>query len=346
MPSTEERPNLDILRSFAVTSVLVDHLVPTLEYHLGYHFPFAQLTEHIGHWGVMAFFVHTTLVLMHSLGRLERSGCQRVTRTFLVRRAFRIYPLSILCVAVAVFLALPAVTWGVAVPSSWQVRTANVLLVQNFWTKKSIIGPLWSLPYEVQMYLVLPFLHRFARRWAVGGILVLLVTAIAGGTALAITSGHLSSAAYIPCFLSGVLCFVMERKQRVLFPASWWPFYLLLLVLVFCAANIDAMRPLYWVSWVICLVLAVSTNLFGESTSRWLSSSTKTIAQYSYGLYLWHVPMLHLVFGVVRVRSPLSGTLMFLPLTLAAAVLSYHLVEAPLVGLGRRLSAEPRRPIG
>jgi peptidoglycan/LPS O-acetylase OafA/YrhL len=337
LPSTEERPNLDILRAFAVTAVLIDHLVPTLEYHVGYHFPLALLTEHIGHWGVMAFFVHTTLVLMHSLGRLERAGPTAVTRRFLLRRAFRIYPLSILCVAVAVFLAVPAVTWGVAVPSTWQVRAANVLLVQNFWTKKSVIGPLWSLPYEVQMYLVLPVLHRFARRWAVAGILVLLVAAIAAGATLAVTSGHLGSAAYIPCFLAGALCFALEKKQHELFPASWWPPFLLVLALLFCAVNIDAMRPIFWVSWVICLVLAASINVFRESTSRRFNAVAKTIAQYSYGLYLWHVPVLHLVFGVVGVHSPLAGTLLFLPLTLAAAILSYHLVEAPLVAVGRKL---------
>ena len=65
-------PNLDILRAVAVLTVVVDHLVPTLRFH-GYEVPRSvqSLTLHIGHAGVLAFFVHTSLVLMYSL---ERTG--------------------------------------------------------------------------------------------------------------------------------------------------------------------------------------------------------------------------------------------------------------------------------
>lgn len=337
MNFSEERPNLDILRSLAVLAVLIDHLVPTLEYQLGYRFPLSMLTEHIGHWGVMAFFVHTCLVLMHSLERLDRSRPGAVARTFLVRRAFRIYPLSITSILVVLFLGVPAVTWGHAEHASWQVKIANLLLIQNLWTKKSIIGPLWSLPYEMQMYLVLPFLYRFARRWSAGGILALLGASIVGGIVLVTISGRLNLAAYVPCFLSGVLCFALEKQQRARLPASWWPWFLLALCLGYSAANIDAMRPIFWLSWVGCFALGITINLFRESTSRSLNELTKSLARYSYGLYLWHVPVLHLIFGVVRVRSPFVGSLVFFPLTLAAAVVSYHLIEAPLIGVGRRL---------
>ena len=342
MPPRDDQPNLDTLRSLAVTAVLIDHLVPTLEYRLNYHFPLAKFTEHIGHWGVMAFFVHTCLVLMHSLERLsarrvQQGGRSTVTRDFLVRRAFRIYPLSISCVLVALVLGLPAVTWGGPVIATWQEILANLLLVQNFWTKKSVLGPLWSLPYEVQMYLLLPFLYRFALRWSAIGVLVLIGFACSAGVILAITSGHLNFAAYVPCFLAGVLCFALESKQRALFPAFAWPLFLLVLGFAYCTANIDAMRPVFWFSWLGCLALGLAINMFRQSTSRWFNSVTKKIAQYSYGLYLWHVPVLHVVFGVARVRSPLLGSLAFVPLTLLASILSYHLIEEPLIGVGRKI---------
>lgn len=333
----DDRPNLDMLRSLAVLAVIIDHLVPTLEFRLDYHFPLAKFTEHIGHWGVMAFFVHTCLVLMHSLGRLTSSGRGTVSRDFLVRRAFRIYPLSISCVVLVVVLGLPAVTWGAPAVTTWQEILANLLLVQNLWTKKSVIGPLWSLPYEVQMYLLLPFLYRFARRWSALGVVGLIGLSCLAGIALAVTSGHLNFAAYVPCFLAGVLCFTLEGKQRAIFPAALWPCFLLVLGFAYCAANIDAMRPVFWLSWLGCLALGLAINTFRQSTSRWLNGVTQRVARYSYGLYLWHVPVLHLVFGVARVRSPLLGSLVFLPLTFAISILSYHLVEEPLIGFGRKI---------
>src|ERR1035441_1228406 len=86
--------NLDILRSFAVSVVLIDHLVRTLAAHTGFHNAAVMaFTSQIGHAGVLAFFVHTSLVLMYSLERLNRTA-GRVGLRFYLRRFFRIYPLS------------------------------------------------------------------------------------------------------------------------------------------------------------------------------------------------------------------------------------------------------------
>ena len=54
--------------------------------------------------GVLMFFIHTSLVLMMSL---ERLGEVRTIQRFYVRRAFRIYPLAVLTVLIALLIRVP-----------------------------------------------------------------------------------------------------------------------------------------------------------------------------------------------------------------------------------------------
>src|SRR5437868_13016667 len=91
--------NLDMLRALAVTCVVIAH---------GLNITHAswiskQHLDHLGRTGVLFFFVHTSLVLMMSLERqIAKSGSTFTWLRFMIRRVFRIYPLSILAVALTV----------------------------------------------------------------------------------------------------------------------------------------------------------------------------------------------------------------------------------------------------
>src|SRR3569833_2861610 len=141
LPAVRDSANLDLLRSFAVLCVFVCHL------------PFA-----IGRWdgigiaGVILFFVHTSYVLLLSLQRNAYSWAG-----FQVRRIFRIYPLAILALLSYALLHIPYANLGRAyVLPTFNLRDviANLFLVQNLTGNQSIPRVLWSLPYELQMYLV------------------------------------------------------------------------------------------------------------------------------------------------------------------------------------------------
>ena len=169
-------PNLDFLRSAAVLMVLFDHLCRRFYLdHLGW-FGVAD----VGVFGVLLFFVHTSLVLMYSMQRSGLHGMALV-KNFAIRRVFRIYPLSILAVLTAVALHLHADGRGISFgPRPGAVEfVSNLLLIQNLTFSDSIIGPLWSLPIELQMYLLLPILFLWRKRsfwkliflWGLSGIL-------------------------------------------------------------------------------------------------------------------------------------------------------------------------------
>src|SRR5262249_36713604 len=156
----KENPNLDLLRAAAVMLVLVSHLVMALGY-LEHPTSKELAVRELAMIGVLMFFIHTSLVLMMSLDRL---GEEAIIRRFYIRRAFRIYPLAIVTIAAALAFKIPPHFDPAYEAPSGIAILENALLVQNLFQTPDIVGPMWSLPLEVQMYLMLPFIYFFARR--------------------------------------------------------------------------------------------------------------------------------------------------------------------------------------
>jgi peptidoglycan/LPS O-acetylase OafA/YrhL len=333
--------NLDILRSFAVSVVLIDHLVRTLVARESFHSTaIVTFSRQIGHVGVLAFFVHTSLVLMYSLERITHTG-DRVSLRFYLRRFFRIYPLSIFCVTSVLTFHVPICTWWSADMVTPRVIVANYLLVQNLVTKVSVLSPLWSLPYEVQMYLVLPALYYLSLRKQSIIYLSGLILFFSGlGLLISWKTGHLNMAAYIPCFLCGVLCYALRNRIREVFPSVLWPLFVFLLISSYCLVNHDD-APNYWIGWIFCIVLGLAINLFGDSNNKYLNAVAEKVALYSYGMYLFHLPILYLVFVVLGIHHKLFGTFLFVVLTMAVSATTYHFIESPFIEIGRRLSSRP-----
>ena len=338
------RSNLDILRACAVSCVLAHHLLLTLHSHLGLwdesqrHYAAA-----LGHVGVLAFFVHTSLVLMYSLERMHAAGGP-VTMPFYIRRFFRIYPLSVAAILIATLFHVPYKVWDVAQSVSRAAVVANLLLVQNLWTGQQVLGPLWSLPYEVQMYVVLPVLYLLATRKRaplyLGG---LFAAFCAFGLVLETRTAHLNMAAYVPCFLAGVLCYALRRRVRPILPAALWPAFLLAGMLIFLLGNKAHDEPTTWSGWVLCLVLGLAINAFRDSESSVVNVAAEKVALYSYGMYLLHIPVLYLLFAVLEIKQAVTGVVLFIAFTGLVSVAAFHLLESPFIDLGRRLSSHGRR---
>lgn len=162
-------PNLDLLRATAVLMVVVFHVLLSLRMVAGR----LGWLMGLGRWAVLIFFVHTSLVLMYSLQRqttTEAAIGWRHYLAFLLRRCFRLLPLSTVVIAAVVVLDLPvaSVHHGrfAAVHPGVGGILANLFLVQNLTGTDPVMGTLWSLPFEMQMYLALPFAYVIAVRRA------------------------------------------------------------------------------------------------------------------------------------------------------------------------------------
>lgn len=171
--------NLDILRSIAVLAVFLSHALQVMAgCRLGESFAYGVDTFSLGRIGVLLFFVHTSLVLMQSLERTATTlAGWPLARYFYIRRAFRIYPLSVCLILLCIAFSVPAFALGVPYRwDGWKWLVANLLLIQNIVRVDAVSSPLWSLPFEMQIYLILPLLFLLVRAPGGGARLVLSFT--------------------------------------------------------------------------------------------------------------------------------------------------------------------------
>ena len=333
--SSAESANLDLLRSAAVSFVVLFHLVLFFGARRPWLYAEGGFVSSLGHWGVLMFFVHTCLVLMRSLERMDRHGARAgLFLEFMVRRCFRLLPLSVLTVLVVVAFRLPV---GHLVDGQFlAVRTravdviANLLLVQNLTGSDSLEAPLWSLPFEMQMYLVLPAIFLFVRRRRAAAALGLWAAAFAFGL---VWERHqvLQMPAYVPCFLSGVVAFKLAPSSKQ-WPSWLWP---VVLAAVSCAYL---QNPSFSRGWLCCLALGMGVSQFADIPRGALQRVCQYIARYSYGVYLWHFISIWFAFVVVGGTSIVLSIALFAVLLFAIPVALYHFVEAPMIRVGARVA--------
>jgi peptidoglycan/LPS O-acetylase OafA/YrhL len=315
--------NLDFLRAVAVLCVFFAHLYERL---LQQH---TLPSHHFGQPGVIIFFVHTSLVLMMSLDRSKLTG-RPMFQEFFVHRFFRLYPLSIVCVLVA-YLA-PGSTWSV------RELLTNLALTTNLTYDDVMVGGLWTLPLEVQMYVMLPFLFVCLRNRPISWVFALWLASIPIALIQPGISGRLQVLSYVPCFLGGVIAWRMGPRAAL--PGWLWPLGLMVAALPWMTSpgNQFAFR------WITCLALGLAIPLFKEMPTSWLTSVSKTIAKYSYGIYLTHVAALTIAFGRMSHYPMYLQVCAFAVIAVILPLMAYHLIEHPMITFGKQLLTKPAPP--
>ena len=330
--------NLDVLRSTAVLAVLSQHLA----YSLGHR---SLAFGRLGHAGVLMFFVHTSLVLMASL---ERDGAPETSgwmRRFYLRRAFRIYPLAWVVIAAVVLLKVPAGT----IPAKYDAPSAgtiaaNIALVQDLAGRNDVLVALWTLPIELQMYVLLPLCFLLARTNRATWMALMVVSGIAAATFYSWGNSEphrilglwrLRVLAYLPCFLMGVLAyFLLRRRGATRLPAWSWP-----IVIALDLACLILWRVNWTVSIAFCAALGFAIPLVRDARPSAYTRGAHSIATYSYGIYLVHLLALRVGFSVLHDWPAPTEWLATTAVLTAGSYLGYHVIEKPAIEMGRRLAS-------
>jgi peptidoglycan/LPS O-acetylase OafA/YrhL len=93
-----------------------------------------------------------------------------------------------------------------------------------------------------------------------------------------------------------------------------------------------------WEEWAVCLLLGLAIPLFATIRSTWVNAATETIAKYSYGIYLTHFFVIWLAFEKFSSAAVWWKISLFVTLAVALPVIFYHLVEEPMIQLGKRVA--------
>jgi peptidoglycan/LPS O-acetylase OafA/YrhL len=318
--------NLDALRALAVLLVVLGHGAAFFD-ALGPYGPFHLVA--LGALGVLLFFVHTSLVLMQSLEREPGAA------SFLVRRAFRIYPLAIVVILLIAVFRIPQASISAhhfaGFSPDFGDMVSNLSLTTNFSLRAPILGPTWSLSYELQMYVFLPFVFLFARTLWRASVVFL------ASLALAMVGRHYSATTnlsfFAPCFMSGVLAYQVGKRILPVLPAFCWLLFMGGVSALYIAGGDSPYKD-----YGLCLALGLAIPCFWQIRSLALTRASHYVAKYSYGIYLTHFAALYFAFDRLAAQPLALRIAMFVGLATALPMAFYHAIEEPCVRLGKRIT--------
>ncbi len=345
-------PGLDGLRAVAVLAVIAYHL----------QLPFAQG----GLLGVGVFFTLSGYLITDLLlGQRAVSGQLKLAE-FWLRRARRLLPaLFVMLAVVAVWVALldraqlpglrPAMAAAAGYVSNWWLIAQHSSYFARFGPP-SALGHLWSLAVEEQFYLIWPWLLllglraapcRGGRYW-LAGVTLALAAASAVEMALLYHPGYDPTRVYdgtdtraFALMIGAALAFVWPSLQlradigsrgRWLLDGAGAAGLVLILLLVWRTGQYS---PFLYRGGMVVLsagtaaVVAACASpaarigrVLGWGPLRWLGVR-------SYGIYLWHYPIIVLTTPANGSESVARGAAQ-LAASVTVAALSWHFIEEPV----------------
>jgi peptidoglycan/LPS O-acetylase OafA/YrhL len=280
----------------------------------------------IGSGAVAIFFAISGFLMAYLYG--DRPFSRKNAADFLVNRFARIYPVYLAAVLLVVVLsAVLGLGYIDPITGPFQIVRHIVMLGST--------GVLWTIPPEIQFYLVFPFIWMFlANPVRYQWIAVLIGCLLAIDGLLGFPGSGILLISKLPYFLLGVLAgYLHPRLQSAARGITVGVMAILLpaFLLSHRALSIEVSDTLWGMSTALAAALSVllvarehpiSAALFASRPFRFLGTI-------SFSLYLLHVPCLFLT------AKLLAGMPLWLVIpigcavALAVATASYHVIEAP-----------------
>ncbi len=358
---------MDGLRAFAILGVLLTHDQPWV---IAGHSNVAW--KGLGGWGVQLFFaISGVLICWRLLEEEERVGAIHLG-SFYLRRLFRIQPAAFCYLGAVAVLFLSGV-----IAANWSFWLAAGLSYVNFVITEStppgaaaFLGHFWTLAVEEHFYILLSlFLFLFRERRIL--LLALALTVLFAGQNHGMEHGEFSGQIsprrtywiiqflLVPALFTLVVRLPQVRRFVGTFFKPWVAVLTTLLMMVGSQWDKDpkgltqSWHDFSTILFLIVnrnslfygfalIVIAVMLNPRSLSTRFLELSPIRFVGRLSYSIYLWHILFFIPPYLGDLVHSPVLTTLSVRPwkylATAVTALLSYYLIEKPLIRFGHRIA--------
>jgi peptidoglycan/LPS O-acetylase OafA/YrhL len=353
-PPASRDNNFNLLRVIAALLVLVTHSYGVTGF--GDDEPMMKVFGvSLGTFAVDVFFVTSGYLIAKSWDR------RRSPAEFLWSRFLRIYPALWVCVAFCVFVVglyfttLPAIEFLTHFSVLKFVLEDTTLIIKGVYTtlpgvfattdgEGSVNVPLWTLPYELKMYLGLLALGwtGLLYRRLVPPLLALAAYAIYVWTLRTDYEGHGIEiySRFIFFFAAGTTLYL----ERNLVPLKWS----IALPLVALIGASVALPDKDWRSVVLDLCMPYLVIFLALVPSGFFRAYNK-VGDYSYGLYIYGFPVQQSLVALAGGSQSVGANLIWTIVVAGAlAALSWHFLEKHALALKWRpwRTAPVLRPAG
>jgi len=346
MPKTN---NFDLIRLAAALQVAINHTAANFNVD-GWGAGLIAVTGLLP--GVPVFFFISGFLISRSFEKNPVLG------DFFLNRILRVYPGLTAC-----FLLSVAAVWWVGYFDTITVADSKIglwiaaqLSIVQFYNPDFmrqygtgvLNGSMWTITVELQFYVLVPIVHALLRgrpsTRANGILLVLILIFLCVNQAYVHDAPHyshefwykLAGVSFAPWFYMFLVGVAFQRNFAFL--QRWLAGRFALVLAFYCFIAIAMGRPLNWnfgntlgpaLFLLICLVTFAAA--FSCST---LSDKILAREDLSYGIYIYHMPVVNLLLVLGMGGRPL-GFLAAIAATLVLAWLSWKWVEKPALGLKR-----------
>jgi peptidoglycan/LPS O-acetylase OafA/YrhL len=317
-------PSLDGLRAISISLVLVGHWAE-LRYHSDVAGAFANL-------GVRIFFVISGYLITTLLLKEHDKTCTIQLHKFYVRRAYRILP-----AAMAFMLPVFVIFWH---ELRWYHMAAAALYVANFdFAHPWFLGHLWSLSVEEQFYFLWP---SVLKKWFQHRVTILVgVVAFAPLYRVACHFLQLHGRAdetfpaVADVLAVGCLLAILQARLPTIKSTWAWPMLISVsLVPVYPGIlHFHITVLLLFVLWPL-MHISIAGLLLHVVQSPYRILNVRPVVwlgKVSYSLYLWQQ---------LFVYGEHAQPWYFVMFALGLAIVSYHLVEQPMLKLRAKRSEQ------